>query len=177
MSEVAWISEAKKCLGQKEVAGPGFNAWIKNQWLSLPGGKWFWESTGSDDSLLAWCGMACAGIFQRCGIQIPKRYASARAWLEWGTKLSGPVAGAVVVFERGPKMGHVGIIGGRNQNGDLMVYGGNQGDEFKLAPFSDKLVADGGRVLGYRWPPGQPLPPLALMPVIASSGALSSNEA
>lgn len=171
MADLVWVTEAKGWLNQKEVPGPGFNPWIKNLWLSLPGGPWYWKHYGEDDSKLPWCGAGCAGVFKACGIPFPAKYASAREWLAWGTRLDTPAVGCVVVFERGPKSGHVGIALGRDQHGNLMVWGCNQSDGVTIAPFSED------RVLGYLWPPGYPAPALAILPRIASNGTLSRNEA
>jgi uncharacterized protein (TIGR02594 family) len=166
----SWVTEARKHIGQKEVPGPGVNAWIRDLWHGLPGGPWFWKHYGQDDSKLPWCGAFCAGVFKRCGIAIPQRYASAVSWLEWGQKINAPAFGCVVVFSRHGG-GHVGIVVGKDQRGRLMVLGGNQGDAVSVAPF------DRARVTGYRWPPGVPVPSLATLPTVTSSAASSRNEA
>jgi uncharacterized protein (TIGR02594 family) len=172
MNAAVWLNEAEKWVGLKEVPGPGVNARIRALWYDLPGGSWFWKQYGSDDSKLPWCGAACAGVFKACGIALPKNYASARAWLEWGTVVNEPTVGAVVVFGR--KGGaHVAIIAGKDARGRLMCYGGNQGDAFTLAAF-DLTTRE---VLGYRYPPGFPLPALQTLPLIASNATASTNEA
>jgi hypothetical protein len=50
-----------------------------------------------------------------------------------------------VVFNRDGG-GHVGFVVGQQQNGDLMVLGGNQSDAINIRAFSRS------RVTGYRWP-------------------------
>ena len=90
---------AEGFLGQREVPGPGASAWIRSIWMGLRGGSWFWTSIGKgDDSKLPWCGAFVAHVFQGCHMEYAQRYASAKAWLEWGTKLSDAALGAVVVF-------------------------------------------------------------------------------
>jgi len=74
-----------------------------------------------------------------------------------------------VVFDR-QGGGHVGFIVGRDENNNLMVLGGNQGDSVKISPFSVD------RVLGYRWPNEYPLPIVNDLPIIKSDGLLSKNE-
>ena len=50
----AWIAHAYAHIGQKEIPGPGVNAWIKSLWAGLKGGSWFWNHYGQDDSKLPW---------------------------------------------------------------------------------------------------------------------------
>ena len=57
--------------------------------------------------------------------------------------------GCVVVFSRDGG-GHVGFVVGLQQNGDLMVLGGNQSDAVNIRAFSRS------RVSGYRWPVNEP---------------------
>lgn len=167
-----WLLEAQKLVGLKEVPGPGFNAAIQKMWLDLPGGKGFWDTYGKDDSKLPWCGAANAGVFKRCGFPIPKNYASARAWASWGTGLSRPTVGAVVVLARGGN-GHVCILAGIDPMNRWMCYGGNQSDGYNLAPFDMNTR----ELLGLRWPPGAPMPVDYWLPTIASNGKSSMNEA
>jgi len=51
-----------------------------------------------------------------------------------------------------------------------MVLGGNQGNAVNIKPFAVS------RVLGYRWPRDK-IVPTEPLPIITSSGRLSSNEA
>lgn len=170
MNDPSWLIEARRHLGQKEVPGPGVNAWLRDLWHGLPGGPWFWQHYGQDDSKLPWCGAFMAGVFKRAGIALPKRYASAAGWLDWGRRLESPTVGCVVVFSR-KGGGHVGLVLGRDQHDRLMVLGGNQGDAVTVAPF------DRARVTGYQWPPGVQPPPLATLPLIRSYAASSRDEA
>ena len=101
-----------------------------------------------------------------------QRYASAKAWLEWGTKLTGPALGCVVVFER-EGGGHVGFVYGRDTKGRLLVLSGNVGDAVCIAPFPLN------RVLGYRWPEDAAVQPdvgLPTLPLYQAAGAESANE-
>lgn len=165
-----WLAEAAKHIGKKEVPGPGFNPWIKNLWLGLKGGAWYWNTLGKgDDSLLPWCGAFMAAVMKACGIPYPERYASAKAWADWGKRLAVPVLGCVVVFTR-VGGGHVGIVVGIDKLGRLLVLGGNQKDMVRIDPF------DRPRVFAYVWPPGQPFVNTAL-PVLETKAASSNNEA
>ncbi len=169
-----WLVYAEGFLGQREVPGPGASAWIRSLWMGLRGGSWFWTSIGKgDDSKLPWCGAFVAHCLQNCHMAHAQRYASAKAWLEWGTKLSGPAVGALVVFER-EGGGHVGFVYGRDTKGRLLVLSGNVGDAVCVAPFPLN------RVLGYRWPADVTLQPevgLSSLPLFQASGTVSTNEA
>lgn len=161
-----WLDEARRHLGQREVPGPRSNGWIRDLWLSLPGGAWFWKTYGEDDTKLPWCGAFCAGVLQRCGIEIPKRYASALAWLEWGEDC-GPGLGAVAVLTR-QGGGHVGFVTAVSPDGQFVrLLGGNQDDGVTEAWFKAE------RVTGYRRPPGQSLGGT----LFARVGSMSASEA
>jgi len=168
----AHLAIARSYIGLQEVPGPGFNARIQAMWYALPGGKWYWTEVGKgDDSKLPWCGMGAATFCREAGIPFPKNYASARAWLEWGTKIDFPTVGAFVIFERGPKQGHIGVIDGQYANGNLRVLGANQRDGVRYSAFTRD------RVLGYRLPPGMAIPTIAVLPVCAGDCDVSTNEA
>lgn len=169
-----WLIEAEKHIGQREVPGPGSSAWIRSLWQGLKGGQWFWDAIGKgDDSKLPWCGAFVAYCMQATSNPYATKYASAKAWLDWGIELSGPAVGAVVVFSRDGG-GHVGFVTGRDTLGRLTVLGGNQGNAVSIAPF------DHARVVGYRWPrdvPQQPDVGFDRLPITPAEGPLSSNEA
>jgi uncharacterized protein (TIGR02594 family) len=103
------------------------------------------------------------------GIEPPLVGARARAWLDWGQVILSPALGCVVVYER-KGGGHVGFVVGRDEHGNLMTLGGNQGDRVSIRPF------EMSRVLGYRWPPQYPVIPAGLLPVVASDGIVSKQE-
>lgn len=169
MSEQAWVNEAQKWIGQREVPGPGFNPWIKKMWFELAGGKWLWDTIGKgDDSKLPWCGAFAAMCMAKAGHQLPKNYFRAKDWLNWGVPLSKPVVGAVVVFSR-TGGGHVGFVVGTTKSGEILVLGGNQGDAVNIRAFPTS------RVSGYRYPSGVPMPAPGL-PVFAK-GEQTTGEA
>ena len=71
----------------------------------------------------------------------------AQSFLKFGTSVSKPSKGDIVVFERGASgsgLGHVGIVAGVNQDGSLQVLGGNQNGSVNIQTFKTN------RVLGYR---------------------------
>lgn len=162
------LEVAKKYIGTKEIAGERHNSIILRWWAAI-------KAPFLDDET-PWCAAFVGGVLEECGIK-SSRSASARSYLKWGIVLEKPIVGCIVVFWRGSPSGmsgHVGFVAGRDQRGNLMVCGGNQGDEVNIKPFNR------GRVLGYRWPKSIPLTKedlLAPLPFITSTGNLSENEA
>lgn len=157
----AWIIEAEKHIGLKEIPGPGNQPVIANWLVKLNA----WWTNDADP----WCGVFAGWCMKQAGIEYPKAYYRAKAWLDWGVPTLGPSYGCVVIFNR-VGGGHVGFVVGIDRLGRLMVLGGNQRDMVRILPF------DLDRVAGYRMPYGfiasrEPLP-------ILDSGAASSlNEA
>jgi uncharacterized protein (TIGR02594 family) len=62
------------------------------------------------------------------------RFESAKSYLNWGVQIREPAYGCVVVFSRDGG-GHVGFVVGQQQNGNLMVLGGNQSDAINIRAF------------------------------------------
>jgi uncharacterized protein (TIGR02594 family) len=162
MSAPAWLGIARKDLGLRELPGAPTAPRI-HKWLADLGAWWRDDET-------PWCGVAVAAWMRSAGHPIPRHWYRAKAWLDWGTPLTSPVPGCIVVFER-QGGGHVGLVVGADARGRLMVLGGNQGNAVTIAPF------DRARVSGYRWPPGATMMASAPLPLIASSAASSTNEA
>lgn len=164
MTEPAWLIEARRHIGLREIHGAP-TAPVIAGWLAKLGAWW------ADDET-PWCGTAVAAWMQACSVPRPKHWYRAKGWLDWGIDIGAPVVGCVVVFER-EGGGHVGLVVGRDTRGRLLVLGGNQGDAVSVAPFSLDRVA------GYRWPAEFPVPAVGLtrLPVMAAVGAASTNEA
>lgn len=159
-----WVEEALKHIGQKEIPGVKSNVWILSLWIKVT--PWL----GNDDSKVPWCGAFMRHCFVTAKVDTPKAYYRAKEWLNWGVKLAAPIPGCVVVFDR-VGGGHVGIVMGYDAKGNLMVLGGNQGDAVNIRPFAVS------RVSGYRWPTGVATPKSTKMPLMASNGQVSTNEA
>lgn len=156
-----WLTEARRHLGVAEIPGPKTSPVISS-WLHKLRAWW------ADDET-PWCGVFVAACMDPAGLRLPKYWMRAKAWAEWGDALANPAVGCVVVFER-QGGGHVGFVVGRTAEGRLLVLGGNQGNKVSIAEF------DRARVLAYRWPTAVPYA-AAPLPVLASSGQLSTNEA
>lgn len=157
-----WLDSAYRYLGVKEIPGAPTQPIIAG-WLKKLRAWW------ADDET-PWCGTFAAAVMQENGILPPREWYRAKAWLSWGRAMVLPTAGCVVVFDRAGG-GHVAICVGKSADGRLVCIGGNQGNAVTIAPF------DRARVLGYRWPDGEPLPPVAALPLVASTGKSSTNEA
>lgn len=163
VTEPAWLAEARRHIGVREIKGPKHNSVIVG-WLRALKAWW------ADDET-PWCGVFVAHCIAHCGYGLPKHWYRAKAWLDWGVAIADPVVGAVVIFERAGG-GHVAFVAGRDSAGNLVCIGGNQGDMVKASPFSRS------RVVGYRIPHDMALPAMPRpLPLIASTGPLSSNEA
>lgn len=137
MTDPLWLSFARQDIGLAETPGKATTPKIR-QWLIELGAWWYDDET-------PWCGTAVAAWMNKAGCELPKHWYRARAWLDWGLRLTEPALGCVVVYERGGG-GHVGLVTGYDQNGRILTLGGNQGNRVSIAPF------DQWRVLGYRWP-------------------------
>lgn len=162
MSEPKWIEAGRLQLGVAEIPGPQTSAVIAG-WLHRLRAWWDGDET-------PWCGVFCAHCIDAAGLVLPKYWMRAKAWADWGSRLSSPVPGCIVVFER-QGGGHVGFVVGRDRRGNLMVLGGNQGNRVSIAPF------DRHRVVSYVWPAGLPMPKQLSLPMMASGDQLSMNEA
>lgn len=159
-TEPAWVIEARKLLGLKEVPGPDHNPEILQMWRDI-------KRSGIRDDETPWCAAFVGSMLERAGIR-SSRFESARSYLDWGQHLALPVPGCVVVFTR-QGGGHVGFAVGRDKAGNLLILGGNQSDAVTIAAFPVS------RVTGYRWPAGELVPaePLAVL----SAAAFSEREA
>lgn len=159
---IPWIEIAKLSIGVKEIPGKDNNPVIQ-KWLTTL--KAWWK-----DDATPWCGTFVAHCIEAAGLPVAKNWFRAKAWLEYGLPLQAPIYGCIVVFER-EGGGHVGFVVGRCENGNLMVLGGNQGDEVNVRAFAR------ARVAGYRWPPNTTVPLFKELPLLAASAPLSTNEA
>lgn len=93
---------------------------------------------------VAWCGSFVAWVMIQNGIKPVEVGERAKSWLTFGKSISKPVVGAVAIKSRNGG-GHVCIVVGENQNGDLLCVGGNQSNEVNIATYK-KEVFEGFRV-------------------------------
>lgn len=145
-SPYPWMEFALREYGIKGISARGRTVNVV-YYLKATGVSRSNDETAWCSAFVNWC-MLMAG-FPGTG------NASARSWLDWGgVSLNFPVYGCVVVLWRGSRdgaLGHVGFfVGMQDQN--LLLLGGNQGNEVSIRPYSRE------RVLGSRWLLGFPLP-------------------
>lgn len=160
MADPAWLVEAKKHIGTKEVPGARHNSKILG-WLSKLKAWWNEDET-------PWCGTFVAHCLQEVGLPVSKNWFRAKDWATYGSNLrSTHVApGAILVFAR-EGGGHVGFYTGED-NAYFYVLGGNQANsvnEMRIAKT---------RCVAIRWPEGQPV---TGSPVRRRGGTVSGNEA
>lgn len=158
MSNLPWVENGRKLIGCTEIKGPKHNPEIVQMWKDIKRG-------GIKDDETPWCAAFVGAMLERAGIR-SSRFESAKSYLDWGNELDKPAYGCVVVFTR-VGGGHVGFVVGKDAKGNLLVLGGNQGDEVSIKAFSTD------RVSGYRWNDEFPAPTFDLP---LSAAALSQKE-
>lgn len=166
-SRPLWVQAALSWLGTKEEPGIRDNPTILD-WAKGLGGST--ANVYTHDSI-PWCALFANQILSQSSLK-----GTGTLWAldfaKWGVQLSGPAVGAFAPMKRNGG-GHIPIVIGRDQHGNLMCIGGNQSDAVTVAPF------DPARVVSYRWPSGVPLPPVAkfeALPFVKSDGKLSRDE-
>lgn len=79
MSELPWITEARKHIGQMEIKGPRHNPLIIQFWKDIKRG-------GIKDDETPWCAAFVGAMLERSGIK-STRFESAKSYLNWGFRL------------------------------------------------------------------------------------------
>ncbi len=158
--EPVWLTIARRYDGTKEIPGKENSPVIVGWLIRL---KAWWR-----DDATPWCGVFVAECLSQAGLEVPKHWYRASAYLNWGVSMTAPRRGCVVVYER-KGGGHVGFVVGIDEFGNIMTLGGNQRDSVCTLPFS------AARVLGYRWPSNEAVS--TDLPLLASDGQLSGAEA
>lgn len=121
------ILEALKEFGTLEVRGSKNNQKII-KWAAEVGAETA-RIYLSDD--IPWCGLFMAVVAKRAGKEIVRDPLWALNWGNFGTHVTEPMLGDVLIFTRttsdGKKAGHVGLYVGEDED-DYHVLGGNQSD-------------------------------------------------
>jgi uncharacterized protein (TIGR02594 family) len=139
----AWLVEARKHQGVREIPGVNHHPLILKMWKAIKRG-------GIQTDEVPWCAAFVGFCLETVGI-VSSRFESAKSYLDWGISLKDPIPGCIVVFTR-EGGGHVGFVTGMDHAGRLLVLGGNQGNEVNVRAFTRD------RVTGYRWPSAVPVP-------------------
>ncbi len=135
-----WLDIALKEVGVQELVGKKDNKRIVN-YAKESGFEWI------EDDETPWNSIFMNWIFSKAGIKGSGK-ANARSWLDWGTELSIPKKGCVVIFWRGSIdswKGHVAVLLEETDN-KVKVLGGNQSNGVNPEWYSKETI------LGYRWP-------------------------
>lgn len=165
-----WFEAGLQLLGTKEKPGAGDNPVIID-WAKDLGGDIAKEYT--HDSV-PWCALAQNHFLAMAGLK-----GTGTLWAldfagKWpSVRLPGVAVGAFAPMVRNGG-GHIIQIAGKDQHGNIMGLGGNQGDAISIVPFAISRLNK-----GFWWPAGQPLPKtgFANLPIVNSNGRVSSNEA
>ena len=158
LPELPWIAEARKHIGQREIKGAKHNPFIVGLWPAI-GVTWF------KDDETAWCAGYANYCLKKGGKPTLKPGVAARAlaFKDYGVGLIKPAYGCLAGKERNGG-GHVGFVVGRDQFGNLMILGGNQGDACKIAPFKESDF------VAFRWPGTYPAAGRFELPLLSSDG-------
>ena len=127
-------------LNTKEIQGPTHNPRIVEYAERSNLG-------GINDDETPWCSTFVNFVCDESDLPKTNR-ANARSWLQIGRPVTDPEPGDIVIFWRESPhswKGHVGFFLGFNiDKSKVFCLGGNQGNQFSIAPY------DAEKVLGYR---------------------------
>lgn len=123
-----------------------------------------------DPAQTAWCAAFVNAVLGESG-RGGTGSLMARSFLRYGKETNEPTEGDIVVLTRGDPngpYGHVGFYAGRDENGNVKVLAGNQGNAVSTRSFPES------QVLGFRKPPeaGTPIAGIETAPAPAKSGTL-----
>ena len=165
----AWVVEALKHIGLKEIVGPKHEPTIIS-WVKKLGG---WFTTDE----IPWCGTFVAQCLQEAKRGYPKHWYRALPYADYGTRLAEPAYGSIGVMAR-TGGGHVTFIVGETKDGKYLVgLGGNQSNAVNLAKFPKS------RFTAFVWPTydngvaSSPYPSRYNLPTYDNSLKVSTNEA
>jgi uncharacterized protein (TIGR02594 family) len=114
-------------------------------WSSLVAEARRYIGTNPTNRRSLWCGAFMDMVLQRTGHKPGGNLA--RAYANYGQRISGPQVGAIAVMSRG-RGGHVGVVSGVDENGNVMVVSGNHNNTVAEA------VYPRNRILAYVMPNG-----------------------
>ena len=165
-----WLEAGLKYLGTKEFSGSKDNPTIID-WAKEEGGDIASEFT--HDSI-PWCALFANHILTKVGLKGTETLWALDFAGKWPcVRLAGPAVGAFAPMKR-QGGGHIMVIVGRDQIGNVMGLGGNQSDAVTIAPFAVSRLNQ-----GFYWPRGVSLPPhvgIRSLPIVKSNGKVSTNE-
>ena len=165
-----WLEAGIKLLGTHEGVGGKDNPAILD-WAKEEGGDIAKEYTHDE---IPWCALFANHILTHVGLKGTETLWALDFAGKWpAIKLAGPAVGAFAPMLRNGG-GHITVVVGKDQNGNIMGLGGNQSDAVTIAPFATSRLNK-----GFWWPESVPLPKqvgIASLPVVKSDGKVSSKE-
>jgi uncharacterized protein (TIGR02594 family) len=133
-----WMDWAQDEIGTAEIPGDRDNPRIVH-YASF-------TKLGAPDDETPWCASFVCAALESTG-WASTRSASARSYETYGRGLSVPEYGCIAVMSRGkPGQGHVAFFTGFDDEGRLLLLGGNQRNRVCIVPY------DRERAVAYRWP-------------------------
>jgi uncharacterized protein (TIGR02594 family) len=161
-----WAAKAVSYIGVHRAAD--HHAQQIMAWAAELGGDIAHDYTSDQ---VAWCALFANAVLYETGHK-----GTGTLWAldfaKWGKPLMGPCMGAFAPMQRDGG-GHIAIVIGRDQHGNLMCVGGNQSSAVSIEPFP--LT----RPVAFRWPAEEPLPArigFDTLPIIGSDGEVSTVE-
>lgn len=171
ISRPLWLEAGIKLIGLREGVGSADNRTIMD-WAKDEGGDI--AKAYTHDSI-PWCALFANHILTKVGLKGTETLWALDFAGKWpSVKLSGPAVGAFAPMLRDGG-GHIIVVVGRDQNGNVMGLGGNQSDAVNVRPFAPSRLNK-----GFWWPDSVALPTeigIGRLPLVKSDGRLSSKEA
>jgi len=164
--EPIWLRVFRFVEGLQEVPGTVSNPVILKWNAAIGGPSWY----DNDDK--AWCALALNAVFHTCGFPLAGAgfdLLRAKFFATWGTALTVPTLGAVMVFER-PEGAHVGLYLGERKDA-YCIFGANQSNTVGIAWIAKK------RLTAVRWPSGEAVPSTGRVWLNQNLEPVSNNEA
>jgi uncharacterized protein (TIGR02594 family) len=148
--ETPWMTIAESQLGVTEIPGSNHNPKIISYHATTGGFK---------DDETPWCSSFVNWSLNQSGIK-GTQSARALSWFGWGQSLKKPAFGSIAIIDYGNGKGHVGFVAGVNQNGSIVLLGGNQSNMVKYSAFSPSSI--NWYVYPVEYTPGYFLPNLTI---------------
>lgn len=165
-----WLQAGLALLGTKEFSGGRDNPVILD-WARVEGGNI--EKAYTHDSI-PWCALFANYILTKASLPGTETLWALDFAGKWPAKRLADIAvGAFAPMVRDGG-GHIMVVVGRDQHGNVMGLGGNQSDAVTIAPFARSRLNK-----GFWWPESVALPAatgFSSLPIVASNGKVSGNE-
>jgi uncharacterized protein (TIGR02594 family) len=148
--QTPWLTTIRGLDGTKWAPSDGkpnpkIQSWLGDIGAAYPNMAAYCNSVVNDD-YLSWCGltvaycMATAKIAPVFGTTDLTRFLYAAAWLGWGSTVTTPQQGDVIVFDFGGGDHHVTLFEKDNGDGTWSCHGGNQSHEVNLTNFPKRSL-------------------------------------